>query len=235
MRRARRTPGGLLQEVTEMSGSDAVREARDVGGFRRVVLAGVGVLRVAQGEEESLTVEAPADLMQLITSEVEAGTLTLGMRKGAWPKGLRGRDRTVTFDLTVTEIEGITLAGAGDIISDAISADELDLTVSGAGHLRVDGLTAACLVVLLSGAGDCEMSGEVECQEVRISGAGSYRARSLRSKAAKALVSGTGSVVVSVDDTLDAHVTGTGSIRYYGEPTVFRRVTGIGSVEFAGG
>ena len=218
-----------------MPRSDSVKEARDVNGFRRVVLAGVGVLRVKQGGAEALTVEAPADVIELVTSEVEDGTLTLGMRRGAWPKGLRRDGRTIRFDLTVTEIEGITLAGAGDVLSDGISTDELSLTVSGAGSLRMDGLTAVSLIVVLSGAGDCEISGEVESQEIKIAGAGSCRARSLKSKAAKVLVSGTGSVEVSVDDTLDAQVTGTGSVRYHGEPTVFQRVTGVGSVEFARG
>ena len=218
-----------------MSGMDVTSEKRDVSGFRRVVLAGVGALRVAQGDTESLTIEASADLMPRITSVVEDGTLTLGMRKGAWLKGLRESGRTVRFELTMTEVDGMTLAGAGDIESEGVRAGELALTVSGAGHLRVRGLAGTALTVSLSGAGGCELSGEVESQEIRITGAGNYEARSLRSKTAKALVAGTGSVVVSVDDTLDAQVTGVGSVRYYGEPTVFRRVTGIGRVEFAGG
>ena len=218
-----------------MSGSNVVSEARDVTGFKRVVLAGVGTLRITQGDAEALTIEATAELLPRITSDVEGGTLTLGMRKGAWLKGLRGRDESIRFDVTMKEIEGITLAGAGDIVSKGIRSDHLELTVSGAGRLRIDGFEGATLSVLLSGVGGCDISGEVRDQDVRIAGAGSYKARSLRSKVAKACVSGTGSVVVSVDDTLDANVSGTGSVRYYGEPTVFRRVTGVGSVEFARG
>jgi hypothetical protein len=216
-----------------MSGSDITSESRDVSGFRRVVLAGIGTLHIAQGEAETLTIEASADLMPKITAVVENGTLILGIRKGAWLKGLKESDKTARFNLTMIEMEGVTLAGAGDIASGGIRADELALTVSGAGRLDIRGLAAQSLTVLLSGAGDCEISGEVDSQEVKITGAGSYEARSLKSKTAKAVVSGTGNVVVSVDDTLDAQVSGLGSVRYYGEPTVFRRVTGIGSVEFA--
>ena len=186
-----------------MSGMDVTSEKRDVSGFRRVVLAGVGALRVAQGDTESLTIEASADLMPRITSVVEDGTLTLGMRKGAWLDGLRESGRTVRFELTMTDVDGMTLAGAGDIESEGVRAGELALTVSGAGHLRVRGLAGTALTVLLSGAGGCEVSGEVENQEVKITGAGNYEARSLRSKTAKALVAGTGNVVVGGDHTQD--------------------------------
>lgn len=221
-------------EVTGMSDSDLELETRRVSGFSRVVLCGVGVLRIVQGDSESLTVEAAPDLLPRITSEVDAGTLTLGVRRGAWLKGLSG-GTTVRFGLTMKDIEGITLAGAGDVVCDGVASDRLELIVSGAGSLTVKRLDGASLGVLLSGAGGCEVSGDVGSQDIRITGAGSYRARSLHSKVAKVCVAGAGSVVVSVDDTLDAHVTGTGSVTYHGEPTVFRRVTGTGRIKFAGG
>ena len=74
------------------------------------------------------------------------------------------------------------------------------------------------------------VSGRVDDQEVKITGAGGYRAGELTCSSAKAALSGTGSITLNVEETLDATITGAGSIRYHGEPTVFQRITGVGSV-----
>ncbi len=213
-----------------MPDSNRTTETREVEGVNRVSLAGVGVLVITQGDAESLVIKADAQVMSRITSRVEGETLVIGLESGSWWRKLGDALKTIRYDLTMKEIAGITLAGAGKIEASGVSAERLDLAVSGAGKLRIDALSATDLSVVVSGAGGCEVSGRVENQDITITGAGGYKAPELRSCCAKALLSGTGTITVNVDETLDATVSGAGSIRYHGEPTVFRRITGVGSI-----
>jgi hypothetical protein len=208
-----------------------VTEEREVAGFDRVALSSLGSLTINQGDRESLTVEGPADLMPRITTEVKDGTLVLGLKKGAWLKGLRNKKATIRYCLTMRDVAGIVLSGAGKIDAPGVSTDSLEIVVSGAGKLALDSLSASSLSVVMSGVGECEVSGKACAQSVTISGAGSYKAGTLESDKAAVVVSGTGGVTVFVSDTLDVQVSGTGSVRYLGGPTVRQRITGIGSVE----
>ncbi|MFH1501501.1 MAG: head GIN domain-containing protein [Candidatus Eisenbacteria bacterium] len=213
-----------------MADPERKRETRDVSGFSRVTLAGMGVLRIVQENEESLTIEASPAMLEKVTSEVADGELTLGLRKGSWLSGMRQKDRRILLELTMREVSGISLSGVGDVEAGSVHAGRLELKVSGAGTLMVEDLTAESLVTVLSGTGSCEVAGRVGEQDVTVSGAGSYGARKLESATARALVSGAGSIVISARDTLDATVSGVGNIECHGDPTVFRRVTGVGKV-----
>jgi hypothetical protein len=168
--------------------------------------------------------------MPRVTTRVEDGVLRIGLEAGSWWQRLTDAMRKVRYELSMREITGITLSGAGTIEASGVSTDRLDLDVSGAGKLLLNGLSATELTVVVSGAGSCEVSGRVEEQDVRITGAGGYKSPELASCCAKALLSGTGSITVNVSDTLDATISGAGSIKYHGEPTVFQRITGVGSI-----
>lgn len=213
-----------------MPDSKRITETRDVSGFSRATLSGVGVLVITQGDTESLVIEADEQVMPRITTRVGDGTLLIGLEPGSWWHRLTDATRKIRYDLSMREIAGIKLSGAGTIEASGVSAERLELAVSGAGKLRVHGLSATDLSVVVSGVGGCEVSGRVENQELKVTGAGSFRGPELRSCCAKALLSGTGGITVNVDETLDAVISGAGSIKYHGEPTVFQRITGVGSI-----
>jgi hypothetical protein len=213
-----------------MSDSKPVKEKRDVRGFNRVSLGGVGELVITQGDAERLEIDADEKVMPRIVTRVEDGTLVIGIEPGSWWRRLTDVTKTIRYDLTMREIRGIVLSGVGTIQAPGVSAERLDLIVSGAGKLHIMDLSAHDLTAVMSGAGGCEVSGRVETQDLKITGAGSFRAPDLRSSSTKVLLSGTGSVTVNVDQTLDATISGAGSIKYHGEPTVFQRITGVGSI-----
>jgi hypothetical protein len=52
-------------------------ETREVNNFHRVHMQDFGMLEIAQGAQESLTVEADEETLKRIFTEVEDGTLTL--------------------------------------------------------------------------------------------------------------------------------------------------------------
>jgi hypothetical protein len=211
--------------------SSRVTEDRGLQGFTRVSMRGVGDLAISQGERDSVSVTADRDVVGNLVTEVRDGTLVLSTKPGAWWKKVMRRHTSVRFDVTVRELEAITLSGAGDVEAGPLGGRSLAIDLSGAGDIVIESLECDEFSLDVSGSGECEIrSGQVRTQEVSVSGAGEYRAPGLVSATAAVSVSGAGEVRLTARDTLDARLSGVGSIGYHGTPEVTERVTGVGSI-----
>jgi hypothetical protein len=207
-----------------------VTEKRDVAGFDGVALGGLGSVLITQDDRESLTIEAPEEVMSRVTSEIKNGVLVLGLKKGLWMAGLGKKNQKIRFKVTMRSVHTLRLGGVGRIDAPEVMTDSLSVVVGGVGGIEIGKLTTESLEVVLSGAGSCEIAGNADTQSIKLSGSGNYEARDLETKTTSAVVSGAGNVSVHVTETLDAKISGAGSIRYHGAPTVRQRVTGAGSI-----
>ena len=225
---------------------EVVSEKRDVRDFDSVRLSGSGTIFITQTGEESLSIEAEESILPLLTSEVHGHQLELGVRHGVniaprasihyylTVRDLRGLAITgagkVQMSSLTTDTLRVTISGAGDLQGPELTADTLDISISGAGKVMVNSLTTNALDVTIPGTGSATLAGRAARQTVTIPGAGSYHAEELVSDQARVKVSGAGSAIVNVRETLDARISGIGSIRYAGQPTVTKSVSGIGSI-----
>lgn len=214
------------RDVLRGSG-DVVTEERAVKEFDRVSLTGAGDVIITQGDEEALTVETDDNLMPYIRTEVKGKTLVLGFTAEGRRKSFRP-SKGIKFYLTLKELSGLDLSGAGNVKVSSLEVDRLEIRLSGAGDIQIDAVTAEDLVVHLSGAGNVELAGQVAEQNVQISGAGDYRASKLESQNAAVEVSGAGNAIVWANDSLDARITGVGAVSYYGDPRVTKSVSLVG-------
>jgi hypothetical protein len=202
----------------------------EVSGFNRISIETFGEVIIEQGDKELLTIEAPRDFLRYITAEVEGSTLVISTRRGFVGTPVQ----RVTYTITVTELEEISLSGAGAIKIIELETGDFSVNLSGAGSVEVDDLTAEGLDVSLSSAGAIVIAGKAQSQSVNLSGVGSYEAGDLMTATADINLSGAGSAVVWVIDSLDVNVSGIGSVSYYGDPIVKQNVTGLGSVNSKG-
>jgi hypothetical protein len=186
-------------------------ETRDVQDFREVSLTGIGTLTIELGDQESLTLEAEDNIISIIETNVVGDRLTIGFERPVTviPTKL------VRYRLTVINLDGIDLSGAGSIVAYGINADRLEVTLSGAGSLTI--------------------AGEVDHQDVLLSGLGGYNAEGLITNTAMVEVSGAGTAKVQVVEHLEVNVSGAGSVHYLGDPIVESNVSGLGSVKKIGG
>ena len=203
----------------------------DVSGFNRIRVETFGEVIIKQGDEESLSIEAPRDYLRYITTEVDDETLVISTRRGF----LGGPIYKVTYTITVKDLEEVSLSGAGAVKIFELVGDHFEVNLTGAGSVEIDELAADSLEVNLASAGAIVIAGEADSQKVDISGVGSYEAGDLRSNDAEILLTGAGSAVVWVEDSLDVTVSGVGSVSYFGEnPKVTQNVSGVGSVNSKG-
>jgi Putative auto-transporter adhesin, head GIN domain len=191
--------------ATKGSGQLAT-EPRQVSGFTKVELTGVGELTIQQTGAESLTISAEDNLLPQLTSEVEGDTLILGKK----PNTEIVTTKPITYTLTMKEISG--------------------LAVSGSGTINAPKLTTAALGTEISGSGVITTGGSANDQDVEISGSGRYMAEGLTSKTVKAGISGSGTASVVATDVLDVKISGSGSLTYQGSPQVTQAISGSGKL-----
>lgn len=214
------------------------RKARDVGSFNRVAHRGIGELYITQGDHDSVTVDAPDYVAQRVITRVQDGMLGIRFDFNWWDWldvrfwGLPGNP--IRVRVTMKEICGIALAGAGNVKVGPVQTGHLDITLTGTGNISVQSLTAESLAVNLKSLGNVEASGRVTAQDVSLTGAGNYRADDLESQSARVQVTGLGNARVRVSDALEAEINGLGNIEYFGQPRVSQRVNGLGRVNQMG-
>jgi len=207
-----------------------ITEEREVSGFDGLNLAGYGEVIITQSDEESLTIETDENLMQYIQTEVRNNTLYIEFTDKIIPDP----SLSITFNLSVTNLESLELAGAGSFDIKSLETPSLGILFDGAGNIKLGSLSADELTVQLNGAGSINAAGEVVKQDVTISGAGRYSTPDLKSSQADVLVEGLGQVEIWVTDTLTVNIEGAGSVNYYGSPSVTQNVEGAGSIQSLG-
>lgn len=221
---------GMLLLVGCVDGPYQTRK-EDINNFNRIHIETSGEFLIEQGDEESLTIEAPRDYLRYIETEVGEGTLIISTRRGFFSVPVR----RVTYTITVRDLEEISLSSAGAIKVFELGTSDLSVNLSGAGSIEIDDLRADNLEVNLSSAGAIVIAGEVANQDINLSGVGSYESGDLHTNKTSIHLSGAGSAVIWADDYLDVNVSGVGSVTYFGEnPEIHQNVSGLGSVNSRG-
>jgi hypothetical protein len=181
-----------------------VTESRDVSGFSEIDLAGSGKVLVDVDGTESLVIEAEENIMPLLTSEVRGGRLELGAKSSISPT------TDIIYRVSAIALEGVAVAGSGEVTATGVVAGSLDVDISGSGRVEPTG-SAGTLIV-------------------EISGSGRYLGEALEAPVGTVRVSGSGEAVVNVTDDLDVDISGSGAVRYIGEPVVSESISGSGDI-----
>jgi hypothetical protein len=192
---------------TTVQGSGVqVKQGRTVRAFGSVDLAGSNNVVIHVGEEQSVQVYGDDNLIDHVTSDVDATTLVIGSKPGSY-----STKSPMRVEVSVPSLSDVTLSGSGMVMVSGVDGPRLTVTISGSGVVRASGTTEQ-LGVTVSGSGQAELGG-------------------VTANAVQAVVSGSGEIVVTATASIDASVPGSGSILYGGDPShVTKSVTGSGEI-----
>lgn len=241
--------GGCVVGPPPVRGSGVVvSESREAKGFNAVSLGGIGTVRLELTGTESLTVEAEDNLLPLLITSVENGTLKVRVA----PNVNVSPTRPVIFHVTASRIEAVDVSGSGDLEAGELKAEQFTSRVSGSGNvkiaavearavtgrisgsggIRIGRVEAGRLTWDISGSGSASVAGRADQLELGVSGSGSLRAGELTCRAADVTITGSGDAAIgTTEQRLTAEVGGSGSLRYRGTPGVVEtHVRGSGSV-----
>lgn len=177
---------------------------RNLELFSKISVEIAGTIRVAVGPKPGVKIQADNNVVDLISTNITGGMLTLAATKPFTSKV------PIQIDIIAPSITSVTLAGAGSIDVSGISGTNLELT--------------------LGGSGDITANGNVDDLIARINGSGNLALGDLKARKGRVAIDGVGDIEVSVKDELFAEISGTGEIVYRGTPTVKTKISGVGDV-----
>ena len=202
-------------------------EDRTAGNFTSISMGISGDLYVSQGLTTKLTVEADAEILPLIITEVKNDELKIRFSQN------RVKSKTpIRIWVTTAEIEGLYLSGSGNIITETnIKTKEIELKLSGSGNINVKDLSCDEVDAAISGSGNIDVDGKADELSIAISGSGNCSADQLQTSETDVKISGSGDCKVNVSKELTVAISGSGSVYYAGNPKIDASISGSGKIK----
>ena len=206
--------------ILAMSCSVGGQIRRTVHGDHNVTSSFTGVkassgvdVYLSQGDDQSVVVEADANLHEYIRTEVRNDVLHVYT-----DVNIRDAKEERVY-VTMPDIRSVATSSAGDIVGKTpIRTDELSLSASSAGDIDLE-VYAKSVELHLSSSGDINIKGETETLKADLSSAGDLSAYDLKSKEADISVSSAGDADIYVTENLRARASSAGDISYRGNPS----------------
>jgi hypothetical protein len=123
-------------------------QSRPLTNFNFIILNTSAEVYVRQDEQYNIEIEAHADWIDKITTEVSDNTLQINQKaKSGWKN-----TPTIKIYVSLPKPNGLQLEGSGDIITqNNITTDYLSLQVNGSGSIKTHEISTKKLMVQLNG------------------------------------------------------------------------------------
>src|SRR5215470_4356388 len=222
------------QATTEIVGTEKIigsgtiqTETRGVSGFRGVSLAISAQVTLRQGDHEGLKISGDDNVLPLVETVVENGTLKI-----RWAGGAHYQISAKALEIVIDarSIDGLAVRGSGEIRADRLTAGHLNAAITGSGAIVVDNLDVDALDVALAGSGHLNAGGRADLLVAALSGSGELSAAKLASRRARIALHGSPQASVWAKDELKASIAGSGDIKYYGKPRLTQTIAGSGTI-----
>jgi hypothetical protein len=206
------------------------RQAREVGRFTGLALELPGQVEVRTGNSEGLTIETDDNLLPLIETVVDDGTLKIRSREH-----VNIKTRNLKIVVQTRGVNRLALGGSGSIDADRVQGSRLHFDVGGSGNIKVGKAEGESVSVSIGGSGDLKVAeGSARSLSASIGGSGTIDMARVRLEKASVSLAGSGDATLWVRDSLDMSVAGSGDVNYYGDPRVSKTALGSGSARRLG-
>jgi hypothetical protein len=180
-------------------------QKREVAAFAAITSKGAFDVEVVCQKNVGLEVEGDDNVLQNVSTEVSNNVLRLENTKNF------SVNEPVKIKISVPNLEGITVNGAGKIEIKGMNNDKFEIDSNGAPSIVVSGTTKTI--------------------DINTNGAGKVDTHNLHAARGVVETNGVSRVDVDVAEQLDVTVNGPSSVYYRGDPVVNKHVRGPGKVE----
>jgi hypothetical protein len=179
---------------------------------------------VAQGLPQTIQVVGHSNLLDELKTEVSGGAFRVIAERCFSEDGKRPR-----VYVTIPEISRLDVSGTGNIYTDKLICDILEVKLGGAGQLIVNAESNKTITTL-NGSGVISLNGSSNSHWVNLGGSGKIYSFLLPSNDVNVDLSGYGTVEVNAVKKLHAEISGSGEVRYKGQPEVESQISGLGKL-----
>jgi hypothetical protein len=190
----------------EIKGSGKrVMQKRQISPFTSISTEGMFEVEVTCQKDPSLEVEGDDNVLEFVTADVSGNVLRLKSSKSY------STNEPVRFKITVPNVEGLSVSGAGRIEIKDIKNDKFEIDSNGAPNISA--------------------SGSTKVVDIDSNGAGRIDTHNLHASRAVVDSKGVSRIDLDVTEQLDVTVSGPSSVTYRGDPVVNKTIHGPGKVE----
>jgi hypothetical protein len=211
-----------------------ITDNRDVADFDGIVMQDIGHVIIQQSDQELLTVEAEAELMPKIISEVRNHKLFLKIGRDWYERIVRGMGffhfEHLKYIVSMVTIHSLEISGAGQLEAARISTDTIRIEISGQGDVVINELIGDSLALQTSGQGNVQIAGNVKEASIMVSGSGDIDCSNCHCQKVSVNISGRGNVKVWADSDLEINISGMGNVTYSGNPRITQHISGLGEI-----
>lgn len=202
-------------------------ETRNVKNFRAIKVSSGIDLYIRMGDRESLKIEADADVMDDIITEVKDGTLRIYMKRRNSLFNWSFNESEKVF-VTVKNLEEIEASSGSDVESEnTLEGDNLEIKASSGSDVKLDVYYKTVSLKASSGS-DARISGKAKTFIAEASSGSDIKANGLKVAIAKLKASSGSDINVTVTDELYARASSGSDINYYGNPGIKNTDTSSG-------
>ncbi|MES3003923.1 MAG: head GIN domain-containing protein [Pseudomonadota bacterium] len=215
-----------------VKGAGAVKkEERVLGHFTGVAVSLPAQVEVRIGNVEGVTVETDENLLALVQTRIENGSLEIRAVRDR----LEIKPSVLKIVVRAKEIEELSVGGSGSITADALKGKNLELNVGGSGSIEVKSAESQNVSASMGGSGRVKVGGGATRKlEIAIGGSGDVQAGQLKADDVDVSIGGSGDVTVWAREKLNVSVAGSGDINYWGDPKVRSSIVGSGGAKRLG-
>jgi hypothetical protein len=208
--------------------ASAQRQTRSVSGFNSIASAGPFNVYVKLDGNESVKVEADADVINDIETVVEDNTLKIRFKDREYR---HHNIHKAEVYVEAKSLNALLNSGSGGIkVDGVINTESFKAVLSGSGNISTS-VKSGNLHAVISGSGSIKLSGNAEDANFVITGSGEISGKDLKTSAVIATITGSGNIYVEAEKSVTAHITGSGSVIYSGNANEMNsRYTGSGRV-----
>ncbi|MGV0921210.1 head GIN domain-containing protein [Empedobacter falsenii] len=218
-----KSPASNYLDRVEAS-SNTVTETRKVASFEGIdVSSAISVIVEDGNYNGQISVEAPDNIMNRITTEVKNGVLVMKINGT-----VNLKNSSIKIKFPHQKLRSFNLSGATNVtVLPTQKVEKMAVDLSGASNLKLD-VVSNSISVDNSGASSMKISGNVQDLNISVSGASSFVGKEL--KAANVVVdcSGASSTTVWAVNNLTADSSGASSVRYVDENGLKTKVSTSG-------
>jgi hypothetical protein len=206
------------------------RQAREVSGFSGVAMSLPGHVEIRTGGKEGLTIETDDNLLPLIETVVEDGTLKIRNKNK-----VNIKTRNLKIVVQARELDRLAMGGSGSIDADRVNGSKVRFDIGGSGNIKVRKAEGESIDVNLGGSGELKVDeGAARSLSVSIGGSGNIDMTRVHVDKANVTLAGSGDATLWIRNSLNLTVAGSGDVNYYGDPQVSKSVVGSGGAKRLG-
>jgi hypothetical protein len=195
---------------------NVVEETRELDEFSKISVSRGMNVYISQGTTSKVVVKADENLLKVIDTYVDDGTL-----KVTALKGIRNATSNKVY-VTVTDLENIKSSSGSNVFSeDSLKTGNLEIKSTAGSNVRLS-LETGELTISASAGSNIFLNGKAKSVNIKASSGSNIKAGDLHSENCDARVSSGANIWIKVQNELTAKASSGGNLFYSGEPNPLR-------------